>query len=226
MSTLINFFETTYYITLLFFIESLTVAIVGFKTRNKPRELKYLPTYALISFIQTLLCFVSIIYNIKKIVSINTFSIYLFIVIEILIFYDLLFQKINFPKFKLTMYFIEFFFISFTIYTAITHSLSTMVPPELSIINSICISLPCLFYFYELFSQPPNFSLTKEPSFWVIIGFLFLAISTMPFYFLQNYLGKNFPNLLDNIYTISSFFYCVMFFMILKAFLCNPKPTK
>ena len=226
MSTLFDFLETTYYTSVVLLFETLFIATVGFKKRGKLKILKYFPLYAILSSAQILICFACMYYDFKYALEVNTSTIYIFIIIELIIIYNFLLQIIKIRELRYSIYLIQGIFFAFTVYTLLTTGVSHSIQPKFNIVNSVCIALPCFFYFYETFSKPAIISLSKEPSFWVVIGFLFMAISTLPFYCLQNYIYKNIPSLFEQMYTISPIFYCLLFLLLLKAFICNPTTIK
>jgi DNA integrity scanning protein DisA with diadenylate cyclase activity len=61
-------------------------------------------------------------------------------------------------------------------------------------IEAILLIPFCLYYFFELLKKPPVLELSKEPSFWIITGILFLLISITPLYLLFKFF-KNMPEM-------------------------------
>lgn len=96
-----------------------------------------------------------------------------------------------------------------------------IAPAAFSIVNSVCIAIPCFFYFREIFKSPPLTNLIHQPAFWIVSGFLFMVVCTLPFYLLQDYIYENMFYLFDQMYVLNNVFYCLLFLLISKAFLCK-----
>lgn len=226
MTSLIDFFSSTLYVYPLLFVASFTTAFVGYYKKNKNPILRFLPIYALLSSLQTLICFCCIFLDNDIGIIISISSIYVFMIIELLIFYNFLLNLLKVKWHLQSINMLKIIFVTLLAYTYINRGALLDVPSELNIINCICIAIPCLFYFQEIFTSAPLTNLSEEPSFWIVTGFLFMAICTLPFYFLQSYISQHLPMLYDQIYLLIAVFYCLLFSLILKAFICNPATSK
>ncbi len=85
--------------------------------------------------------------------------------------------------------------------------------------DCVFLVLPCLFYFYELFSKVNLRPLKDQPPFWVITGILFLHACDIPLFltvpFLENYQGAA--------YTLNYILFSIFFVLLIRAYLCPPE---
>lgn len=227
MHKLLDFFTLTYYIPPLLLIISTGSLLIGYLKRNSFKSLRFLPIYAGAASIQIVTTFICIVYrNFMYAQEINNYSLFLFVIIEFAIFYNLILQLLKSTYLKASLYSITILFIAFCIYSWAKIDFSTYIPGFFYITDSICLTIPCLFYFYEIFTATPIINLSNQPSFWIVIGFSFLAICTLPFYLLEHYLYENFRDFYDRACILNYVFYCLLFFLISKAFLCTPETDK
>lgn len=85
----------------------------------------------------------------------------------------------------------------------------------------------CIYYYYQLFRNPPTLNLLRESSFWIITGILFGMSTTIPIFFMGGYLYHNLPrNIFYSIATIAPFGYGIMHLFFIKAFLCSVRPHR
>jgi hypothetical protein len=225
---LISFLKETYGITGLFFFESLLTAIVGFLQKNKPRVLRMLPFLALVSFLQTSISFFCLSYDfdLETAQKINNTAVFVYILVEFLIIYQLTLGITKTRILRYIMFFPFWSFILFSIYVYYNADFSVCLPVAFNISNSFCIVVPCLFYFYETFKSPPLNNLSQDPCFWVITGYLFMSICTLPFYALEDYIFTNLIHLYHQVCMLNTVFYCLLFLLILKSFKCRQTTTK
>ena len=87
-------------------------------------------------------------------------------------------------------------------------------------IESISLIPFCLYYFFELLSNPPLLKLTNEPSFWITTGILFLFICITPYYLLFDYF-KN----ITQMQLIDFFGYDLLVLFLAKASFIKSKST-
>jgi hypothetical protein len=97
--------------------------------------------------------------------------------------------------------------------------------PTLYGIQNLFITLPCLLYIYELFKSEEEVDLKTNPHFYIACGFLFFYATTFPFYMTYKTLYDITPEILHGLNSVQSFLSIILFFTILKAFLC-PYPEQ
>jgi hypothetical protein len=222
MRALLYFLRETYYVPLIMLLLCLITATIGYRNRHRFTYLKLFPIYALASALQVILTFFIYIFQPSSFLLIVNTSIIIFVSIEFFIFFNLLSQLIKNRYFKRSMAAMQFSFILFSVFVWLNFKTNQCLPLSFNIVNSTCLIIPCLFYFYELFKAPPTISLSAQPAFWVIIGFSFMAICSIPFYLLENYFYNNMPDFYNQVCTLNYVFYCLVFILISKAFLCKP----
>jgi len=222
MKLLEHFLSSKYYVPVFLLVICLTTSVIVFRKKQRFAILKWFPFYMLISAIQMIISFICAIYLTPRAFVINNYSIFLFVIIELYIFYNLTLQLLNNEIFKRSMRIIQYLFLFFTVYSWTQIDFSESISRSFYIIDSVCMIIACLFYFFEIFTLAPSTKLSNQPSFWVMIGFSFLSICTLPFYTLENFLFENLPDVYNKVCTLSYVFYSLLFILIAKAFLCQP----
>jgi hypothetical protein len=224
MDLLSHFLADTFYVPIVMLALSIVTIVIGFVNRSKFKYLRLLPIYALTSAVQITVCLAA--FEISFFVPLVNSSIIIFVVVESVIFFNLLSHLIKSKILKTSMKLILVFFTLFSAFIWTKFRFEDCLPICFNIINSTCLIIPCLFYFYELFKVPPSISLSDQPAFWITIGFSFMTICSIPFYLLENYFYYDLPNFYDQICTLNYVFYCLIFMLICKAFLCRPEIVK
>jgi hypothetical protein len=225
MRVLLHFLSLSYYVLIILFIICSATAIISYRNRYKFRVLRLLPWYVVGSALQLMGTFICVYYLSPLSIQINNYSIFLYVIAELIVFYNLVLQLVNNFILRKSMYLILMGFIIFSIYAVATLDFATYIPLSFYMIDSICLIIPSTFYFYEVFTTTPLLKLSNQPSFWVIIGFSFMAICTLPFCLLEGYLLKNMSNIYNQLCTLNYAFYCLLFLFISKAFLCKHPTT-
>lgn len=222
MRGLLRFLRETYYTPAFLLILCTVVIIIGFYNRRKFKYLNLLPAYALTSATQIIITFICLIYKIPTFRQINNYSIILFMMVEFIIFYNLLLQVIERKYLKKSMSLMQFIFVLLSLAVALTMKSTGSIPQIYYITDSIFLIVPCLFYFYEIFKAPPSFRLSTQPAFWIVIGFSFMIICSLPLNLLEGFFISNMKDIYEQINTLNYVFYSLVFVLILKAFLCKP----
>ena len=202
----------------------ITVAafVVSMIYRKGDKRLRYITYYIIIALINDSICVYSELFVIntrlkRRILSI---AVSIFLLIEITIFFIYLYNNISNKKMKnITIILLSFFFI-FS-YLAIGNS--TFYYMSISwadALESLCLIIPCLFYFFELFKFP-EIAFKKKESFWVITGILFYMSASIPIFLLSDYIKKNIPAYFDIIFSLNYILYSILFLLFIKAYLCR-----
>lgn len=90
---------------------------------------------------------------------------------------------------------------------------------NLLLVDCIFLTLPCFFYFYELFVYVQEKPLKDDPSFWIITGILFLNCCSIPLYLAQDLLGKYG----DKAFSLNYLLYTLLFSLLIRAYVCSPE---
>ena len=221
MYSLLYYLAETYYTPLILLSLSLATAIIGYRNRHKFNYLRLFPIYAVAAAVQIIISLSCVFFIIPSYKLLINYSSVAFAIIEFFIFYNLLFQIIRDKFLKRSMEVARFAFPVLTLCVWLNSSFSNFIPLSFNIINLILLLIPCLFFFYEIFNTVPSTTLANQPSFWIITGFAFMIICTLPFYLLENYFFINMIDLYNKICALSYVFYCLLFILICKAFLCK-----
>lgn len=102
------------------------------------------------------------------------------------------------------------------------HFLRQQTLQVIFIIQAIGLLLPCIAYFVGIFTYTPVSSLKDEPNFWVVTGLSFMLVCTFPLSLFLNYIELHESALYQYSFDIFYIFYSLLFFMIIRAYLCNP----
>lgn len=225
MQSLKDFFTATYYAPPLLLVVNLVTLCIIYPNKNKFKYLNQFIYYLSISLAQTTVCFLCVIFKLPHSQEINNLSIYAFAGAELTILYSLLTNLLKSKHFVNMIHAFKIIFILLLSYTLLSTGLSENIPSTFTVVNYLLLAIPCVFYFYETFTEPPLISLSHQPAFWIIIGYLFMAICTLPFYLLENYISKYLPAHYHLFYNLNYIFYCLLFSLISKAFLCKQVAT-
>lgn len=93
-----------------------------------------------------------------------------------------------------------------------------------SVIYSMCLTelialaLPCIMYFYELFTNTNTKALKDRPSFWIVIGISCLGVFSLTSLLTFEYVGR----FGEGAYMLGDFFYCVLFVFFMRAYKASP----
>ncbi len=204
----------------------ITVAafVVSIIFRKGDKRLRYITYYIIIALINDSLCVYSELFvmNTRLKRRILSITVSIFLLIEVTIFFIYLYQNISNRKMKnVTIMLLSFFFI-FS-YLAIGNS--TFYYMSISwadALESLCLIIPCLFYFFELFKFP-EIAFKKKESFWVITGILFYMSASIPIFLLSDYIKKNIPAYFDIVFSLNYILYSILFLLFIKAYLCRRK---
>jgi hypothetical protein len=213
-----------YYTDLIMLVICFILIVITVKLWRKEKIKILLFIYTTASFIQIIASYLLILTHItkSKLVFLDVTTSSIFMVIELSICYLLLLQHISSSFFKATMKVFYFLFIIGMTGYLISEGISYQTNDRLFTIENMLILIPCLYYFYELFTQPPNKNLIKEPFFWIASGMLMFFSTTTPIFLTSTYLHKNYPDLEISLYSVVYMAYSILFITFIIAITCNP----
>jgi hypothetical protein len=209
--------------TLLF--TSLFSFIIGLKHKKKHRELSHLFIYSIASFLQVLYYEIVYRFNFSGPKTESTgfsFSIFLFLIIELSCLYFFFYQIKSCTKLaKKTLKYVFVFCIILYNFLLIKFSFFISHVEYIYFIQSLIILAPCLLYLYQLFVDPPTLNLSNEPSFWFFSGILIYFTLTLPLFFMIHYFESDTMRLMIDIINLLG--YSLIFLFLIRAYLCKPK---
>ena len=155
-------------------------------------------------------------------VNIDSISANIFTIIEFIIFS---FFFLSILQSKAIKYLLIIFLIGFplfcTYYWLKINSVYNF-PYTISVVEAFCFLVPCFFYFYEVFTKPPTYNLSRQPQFWITTGILFYFITMIPSFLIMEFLEDNWF-LFRNLGLIGFFSTSLLYSLIVKGFLCKNK---
>jgi len=111
----------------------------------------------------------------------------------------------------------------YTISFGILNFNTKFLPSHIEIIEGLTITIYCLYFFYELFTEQPNKTLHRDSSFWAISGMLILFSAITPLFLFFNYLRAVHNPLAKSLYAINNISYSLLFTTFIIAILCDKK---
>jgi hypothetical protein len=215
--------QITDWFSLITIIAALIISVIY---RDK-KELIPIQVYIVVSFIFNFIAKIfdsypkNSTYNHIGEVALNIYSL-----LEIAILYYFLFVRIKGNKFRITIiiFFATYLLICFAFWT-IRKNAFFAFSPDLFGIECLLITIPCLFYIYEILKSDLPVNLNSDINFIITCGILFYFSISIPSYFSWYNLTLIAPGIVRILILFNSFFYTVLFFSFMKAYLC-PIPNQ
>ena len=91
-------------------------------------------------------------------------------------------------------------------------------------LENIFVTIPCFFYFYQVFNSDVITDFKTNPHFFVVCGLLFFYATTFPFYISYNIMYDVTPEILKNLVIVNNLLSLILYSTIIKAYLC-PRPA-
>ena len=223
MSRMINLFifNSQCFVTLLSFLFSLKLV----RNKNIPNYMKgffWYPTVGLIIAIPLFLAtnffhffheYTTTINNISLLFHYSFLSIFIIRVVS---------PNINFTF----LIFIFLFFLFLLLYVLVNNSLTKQLNMAFSLCN-LGLTIFCIIYYYNIFSNRPSLDLKREPSFWIITGIFFCMSTHIPITTVLDYLHhKIHYTIYAGLINVLIVCYMVMHLFFIKAYLCSVQPQK
>lgn len=190
---------------------------------KKARVRKYMQGFFICPLIAVLLSLNTILNRLFYLYSDKLyFLIQFFILLLDLIFWGIFFSKIFNSNRDLRKVKIAFW--SILVLAIISFTLNNSSSPNYHTIGlfNICKTLYCVFFYYKLFKDLPNQTITAEPIFWIVTGLFFYSCLSLPCYALYNYIKLKTSSYISiNIFAISNMLIIIMHLFFIKAYLCT-----
>ncbi len=150
---------------------------------------------------------------------ISGFVVNIYSIIEFSLIYLFLFRLITRGEFRISMRLFYIFYVSLNTAVWMAYKRSIFRPiSHLYGLESILITIACLFYFLEILKSDRIIDFKSNSEFIVVCGLLFYFSISVPFFFSVSSTYKF--KLFDIIASFNTLFYILMFVSFLKAYLC------
>ena len=92
-------------------------------------------------------------------------------------------------------------------------------------LENLFITIPCIFYFYQIFRSEEIIDYKSNSHFFVMCGVFFFYGTTFPFYVSYKIMYEVTPELYSVLLTVNNILSAILFSTIIKAYLC-PLPKE
>jgi hypothetical protein len=151
----------------------------------------------------------------------STSIINLFSVLEIIIIYYFLYFKIKRIQFRILMgFFLTLFLSTCVIFWTVRKNTLFSFAPDLFGLECLLITIPCLFYVYEILRTEYFLDLKSNVKFIITCGLLFNFSLLVPIYFSWSTLFQINPDFNKILNFLSILFYSLLVIVFVKAYLC------
>ncbi len=155
-----------------------------------------------------------------------------FALVEFIIFYYFFLKILNAKIIKLLMRisFLPIFILSSIFFIKITdpefsRNQIIKLSFQINIVEFFLLLIPCLIYFYELFTKEASQILSKSPAFWITTGIFIYCVVSLPFLLIGDNLAINYKGLYHMMYGVHYISFSFLFISFAKAFLCKTTLT-
>lgn len=207
---------------------SCVAIITGYFNRNKFHTLRKFYFYPLLSLVQITGFYVIDIFQVSLQTKNNiiVFTANLFLLVEFFLIYSFFLNTLKSKGIKKLLYTIQFVYCLAVSFIWFILSSIFSLSGELLVIQSFCILIPVLIYFYELFKWPTVNNLLKLPSLWISTGIVIYFACTLPLFLMKDFIFNKRGYLKEiDLYLINFVAYGIMFLFIAKAYLCPKRDT-
>ena len=230
MNQLIGFFQESYFTSFICLLASILGLIISIINRKRHTILKWFPYYFFAHILVNISFSIHDAYFAKSVMhstllNLNTFVDYIFTIMEFLIFIYV-FEKTVIQKSKFLKA-LRLLFLALSL-LLLFHNLfhyGILSQPTLHnvfTLQATFLIIACITYYLQIFRLPPHVKLREDPVFWIATGLVFFMICTLPLSLAINYIRNSSLLLYRQLFSIFYIFYCLLFLMIINAFLCKP----
>jgi hypothetical protein len=140
---------------------------------------------------------------------------------EIVFFYIFFYRNIKVKTSRRITLWIFTFYCFFVICCGLLwHQNILHLPRQFLGVQAICLVIPSLFYFHELFNSNYNIKIKNHPPFWVALGILICNSLSAPICILGSLVPTNFSSDFNILDSINYILYSLLFLLLMKAYLC------
>ena len=207
---------------------SFVAAITGYFHRNRFYALRKFYFYPLLSLAQITVFYFIEIFKVRLQTKNNVivFTANLFLLAEFFLIYSFFLNTLKTKAIKILLHAIQVIYSLAVAFIWLISSSIFKFSGELLIIQSFCILIPVLIYFYELFKWPTVNNLLTLPSFWISTGIVVYFACTLPLFLMKDFVFNKSGYLKEvDLYLINFVAYGIMFLLFIKAYLCPKRDT-
>lgn len=212
------------------FICALLCLLFGILKRNRFLEMRWLFFYPLMALVEDIVALSYYFTNISEYsydISVNL-VLNAFLIIEFLSLF-IFYQKSikNEPLKKWLIAVISFYVITISfIWLFVRNPLR--YPSEFFFVQSFFVLILGIISIIDFFKGKISHNLLNEPSLWITTGTFLYFLCTIPLYLAREFIFDERGFTIEPaLYSINYICYCILFLLIIRAYLCNPleKPS-
>lgn len=207
-------------------ITCVTAVIIGLKSLNRFKELKFFIIYPAASLMET---FSSPIINHEsprlKAMGVPEMSTNVFLLIEFIIIFHFFLQVFDKKKIRKWLYAVMIIYLPTMLGLWVGKKTFSRNPSILFVPQAICVLIPTLYYFVQLLKMPSKLDLKNEPAFWIATGILIYFGCTLPLFLLNGIIDFSVA-FERSIFSINFLCYAILFMLTIKAYSCKKREAQ
>jgi hypothetical protein len=215
-----QYFSQYFFTDWIMFVVLIIAFIISLKYHKRSKELRIITYYLGASVLE------DSINTYFDLVKKNTLVLYttlgLFLIVEFIIFCIYLYNAISSRRMRAIMKFFYWTFLALLLFSWIKWK-SIDVPQLAYVVEALYLIVPCLVYFYELFTGSKLVFLKSHPSFWIVTGILFYNSCSLPLFLLIEYFNRKAPTYANILFSLNYILYSILYLLFLRAYLCKTK---
>jgi hypothetical protein len=200
-------------------ILSIIAFIVGLKHYKEPKELRIITYYSGVAVAYDI---IGTYFQLLNNLTVGIVGESILSVIEFIIFCIYLYRAISSHRMRAIIKFFYWTFPALLFFAWIKWKRLDM-PTLAYVLDALYLIVPCLVYFYELFTTSKLLFLKNHPSFWIVTGILFYNSCTIPLFLLTGYFARKAPSYEHLISSLNYILYSILYLLFIRAYLCRTK---
>jgi len=214
-----------FYTDILMCISAILCLLIGIIRRNIFLELKWLFFYPLMALVECIVGYSFYFINISE----NSYDITVNIVINIFLLIEFFSLFIFYNKNIKNVILKKWLMIAVSFYVIIISFIWLFVrspflyPAEYFFIQSVFVLILGIISIIDFFRGKLGLNLLNEPSLWITTGTLLYFLCTIPLYLAKEFILDERGYIHEPaLYSINYICYCILFLLIIRAYLCSP----
>jgi hypothetical protein len=213
--------ELAYKIAAFLSFVTLVIAFILSLIHREKKDLFQIKLYIAISIVVSLIDIFCFLFENNLSQKIEPAALNFTSLFEISLIYNFLYARIKGTNFRISIIiFFIIYLLTCTLIWTIHKSWIFSFIPDLFGIEGLLITIPCLFYIYEILKSDLHTDIRSDSNFIVTCGILFYFSVSTPIFFswyILYYLSPGFSKILI---TSNSVFYIILIISFMKAYLC------